>query len=284
MTKRAREGRVPGLRGLVRRIGEARRDRRRGLDAAAREHGARLLQRRRVGHGGAGADRRRVVAGHVGDGEGEHRRRRGRGGEPAAGDAREMLPHGVHLADVGARAQQRAGERAELVEADGRLRQRQQRRPATGHQHEDEVVRGGRGGEGEHALGRARRARVGHGMRGLDDLDAAAGHAMAVARDDQALDAAGVAVMPLDRGGHRGRGLAGAEHQEPARGQRRQVRRHAEARLGGLDGRAEEPLEEGARRRGHGAEPSPAPRGLGTAAATPVPRSAPEVAARAARC
>ena len=53
---------------------------------------------RRVGHGRAGGDHRRIVARHVGDQQGDDPRRRGSGGEPAALDGREMLAHAVHLA------------------------------------------------------------------------------------------------------------------------------------------------------------------------------------------
>ena len=62
-------------------------------------------------------------------------------------------------------------------------------------------------------------------MGRLDDLDALARHGVAVARDDEACQRP-IPVV-LDGSGHRGRGLAGADDNDPALRARRQMRRHA---------------------------------------------------------
>ena len=61
----------------------------------------------------------------------------------------------------------------------------------------------------------------GTGMRGLDDLDALARHAVAVAGDDEPGERA--APVLLERPRHRGRSLARADNDGAALGRRWQV-------------------------------------------------------------
>ena len=79
---------------------------------------------------------------------------------------------------------------------------------------------------------------------------------MAVARDGEAgeplrIDAEVVEIMPLHRGRHRGRRLAGAEAENAPRGRRRQMRRQHPIGMRGRD----RGVEDGAEQRagvGHG--------------------------------
>ena len=72
----------------------------------------------------------------------QHARRLGGDGEASALDGREMLPHRVHLDDVGARLQQRAIDLLLVGQREAGRGQRQQRRGAAGDQAQHEVVRG----------------------------------------------------------------------------------------------------------------------------------------------
>ena len=81
------------------------------IELELRDNGARVGERGRIRHGRSRADRRRIVARHVGDGDGDEPRRIGMARQPAALDAREMFAHRVDLADIGAGAQQRARHR-----------------------------------------------------------------------------------------------------------------------------------------------------------------------------
>src|SRR3546814_8861194 len=76
-------------------------------------------------------------------------------------------------------------------------------------------------------------------MAGLDDLDRPAVDAVTVAGDDEALDRR--REMILDRLGHRGGRLAGADHDRAAAARRgRQMGRDAGGGKGGCDGGVEE--------------------------------------------
>ncbi len=80
--------------------------------------------------------------------------------------------------------------------------------------------------------------RIRHRVRRLDDLDAFARHAMAVARNNQPVERPRPVI--LDRPRHGRRGLAGADDDQPAAVIRRQMRRHAQGRIGGRDGGVEQ--------------------------------------------
>src|SRR5689334_1359348 len=75
-------------------------------------------------------------------------------------------------------------------------------------------------------------------MRGLDDLDLFARHAMTVARDDEPRELTAEPVI-LDRLGHRCRGLACADDDGASLRRLRQKRRHALVRHGPRDGGVE---------------------------------------------
>ena len=181
----------------------------RRFDAVAREHGAGVSEGRRVGHGRPRSDRGRIVAGNVGDQQAHHLGRMGRGSEPAALDRREVLADHIHLADVGATGEKRPVDRLLVREREPLGRQGEQRRAATRDQAQDQIVRSGALGQLEDPPGCGLACGVGDGMRRLDDLDPLAGHGMAVASDDEALERPGPVF--LDRFCHGGGGLAGAE-------------------------------------------------------------------------
>jgi hypothetical protein len=69
---------------------------------ACGEDGACVGEAGRVGDGRAGADDAGVVAGNIGNEKRDDSSRMGRRSEPPALDGGEVLPHRVHLPDVGA--------------------------------------------------------------------------------------------------------------------------------------------------------------------------------------
>ena len=82
---------------------------------------------------------------------------------------------------------------------------------------------------------------VGHGMAGLDHLDAARRHAVAMARGGDADEARRrelerVEIMPLGGRGHRGRALAGGEADHAAFRRGRQMRRENDVGMRGGNG------------------------------------------------
>ena len=213
--------RIAGLRRLVAGSGQMGAHRGRRLDAVAGEDRRGLGEGRRIGDGRSGGDRRRIVAGNVGNDQADHSGRMRRGRQAPALDRREMAADGVHLGDVGAAPEQRGVDRLLVGERNALGRQRQQRRAAARDQAEHEVVRTGGPRDLEHAGGSGAPGLVGDRMRGLDDLDPLAGHGMAVAGDDEA----GQRPRPviLDRLRHGGRGLAGAEDDGASFRRRREV-------------------------------------------------------------
>ena len=210
-----------------------------------REDRQRVGLRRRVGHRRAGGDHREIVARHVGNDQADDAGGRGGDREAAALDRRQMLAHAIHLADMRAAAQQRAIDRLLVGERDVAGGQREQRRAAAGDEAEHEIVRPEALDEFED---RARRpsgpAASGTGWLASTTLMRLRRRAMAVARDDEALERA--APMRLDGGGHRGGGLAGADDDRAPLGRGRQMRRHAKRRRGGVHRRVE-----------HGAQQTP---------------------------
>ena len=212
------------------------------LDAVAGEDRRRVRRRGRVGHGRAAGDHRRVVAGHVGDQQRDGARGPGRGGEPAALDAREMLADAVHLVDRGARAQQRPVDALLVGERQAVGRQGEQGRAAARDQGQDQVVLAQAADQVEDARGRGAARLVGYGVGGLDHLDPLAGGAVAVAGDDQAGELA--RPVPLQRQPHRGRGLAGPHHDGAPARRLGQVGRQHDRGVGGGDRRVEQRAQE----------------------------------------
>ncbi len=97
---------------------------------------------------------------------------------------------------------------------------------------------------------------VGHRVRGLDDLDAAARRAVAVARHHESGQRA--APVLFDRLRHRGRGLAGADHHQPTGAEfvgPWQVRRHAARGLRAGHGGVEHAAQQRGLARHHAAWP-----------------------------
>ena len=111
-----------------------------------------------------------------------------------------------------------------------RRRRRQQRRAAARNQRHHQVV----GAEARHrfhdAPGSEKPGFVGHRMGRLDDLDALAGRAIAVARDHQPVERAVPGQLEGPR--HLRRRLAGADHDGAPRRLRRQVEPDRQRRLG----------------------------------------------------
>ena len=171
----AGEARVAGLGRLLLRLFEMRGDRGGRRDPVMREERARFGEGRGVGHGGAGGDGRRVVAGHVGDGEGDHARRVRRRGEPPALDRRKVAADAVHLADGGAGAEQRAVDLLLVGKRQPRRRQGKQRRAAARDEEQHEVAVGQAAARERQDAPRRRFAGgVGHRVRGFHHLDARA--------------------------------------------------------------------------------------------------------------
>jgi hypothetical protein len=117
--RRAREGGIIRLAALVVGIVERAAHGIVDIELVPGHDRARIGQRGRIGHGGAGGDRGGIVMRHVGD-----RERHDLGGVPAGArqtsalDPRQMLAHDVHLADRRARTQERPVDRLLLRKAD----------------------------------------------------------------------------------------------------------------------------------------------------------------------
>ena len=161
-----------------------------------------------------------------------------RGGEPPALDRGQVLAHAIHLGDVGAGFQQRLVDRLLVGQGQPFARDREQGGGAAGDQAEHEVVCGQALRHRQDAARGLLAGGVRHRVRRLDHLDPLARQAVAVARDDEAGERTGPVL--LDRLGHRGGGLAGAEHDGAALGRRGQVGRENLQRIDRADGRREQ--------------------------------------------
>ncbi len=117
-------------------------DRRRHVDPVTLQDGQGVRRARVLSDRRAGGDHRRVVARHVRDQQADDPRRMGRRRQPPALDGREVLTDDVHLADIGARGQQRLVDRLFLGQRDGARRQGQQRRAAARNQGNHQIVLG----------------------------------------------------------------------------------------------------------------------------------------------
>jgi len=120
----------------------ARRARVRHAHVVAGEDRERLFTRARVRHRGAAGNHRRVVAGHVGDGQRQDGRRPGGGRQPPALHRRQVFAHAVHGTDGRAARKQRAADGLLVRQRDAWRRQRQQRRAAAGDQRDHPVMLG----------------------------------------------------------------------------------------------------------------------------------------------
>ena len=194
---------------------EQRAHRRGHFDAVALEDRERVGAGGRIGHRRAGRDVHRVVARHVGDQQRDHLRRMASRRKPPALDRREVSRTqfiSLMVAPDLSSARLTACLSSSVTSPSGRA---SKRRAAAGDQAQHQIV-------GAQRPARSRRMRVarlqaggvGHRMRRLDDLDALARHAVAVARDHQPVERAG--PMVLDGPRHRRRRLAGADHDQAA--------------------------------------------------------------------
>ena len=179
----AGENRIAGLGrfipGIVERSGHGTGQR----ELEFRNDGARIGQRARIGHGRPRADRRRIVARHVRDRDGDKLRRMCVARQPAAFDAREMFAHRIDLADIGAGTQQRARHRLFVGEGNAGRRRDPVGRGAARHQHQHQIVGGRAVGELECALGGFETGGVGDRMPGLNHVHDLGRPAVAVAGD-----------------------------------------------------------------------------------------------------
>ncbi len=229
----------------------------RHLDAVAVEDRERIGAGGGVGHRRAAGDHGRVVAGHVADRQCHHLRRRAGRRQPAALDARQVLAHAVHLADVGTGLQQLLVDALLVGQRQAFDGQGEQSRATAGNQAQHQIVRCQSAGQGKDALGRLHPGFIGHRMSRLDQFDAfgqpgRARRNVVVARDDQAGQGRIGRPQRLERLRHRAAGLAGAQHQRSALGRRRrQVRTHAGQRKRAFDRHTEEMLQELAWRSSH---------------------------------
>ena len=236
----AGKGRIARLRRLVGRIGQRGHARWRKPYPAPFDDRTGVSERRRVRHGRARGDHPGIVAGHVGDGEGDERCRTAGLGQPAALDLRQVLSHAVDLADAGAAAQQRPRHRLLVGEADALRRQQPVGRAAAGDQRQDEIVRPGASREFDDTGGGFEAAAVGQRVTGLDHLDRRRIERVAVAGDRKPGQAfgrdAGGAIMVDGGSRHRCGGLACGEDDDPALRRLGQMRCKDCRRMGGGDG------------------------------------------------
>ncbi len=141
--------------------------------------------------------------------------------QPSALDAREMLSHRVDLADVGAGAQQRPRHRLLVGERQSLRRRDPVGRRAARQQHQHQIVRPGAVGQARAPARRpASPAASGIGWPASTIGIELGRPAIAVPRHGdagRAVPAASPRNRPLRHLGHRAGGLAGGQHDQPAR-------------------------------------------------------------------
>ncbi len=145
-----------------------------------------------------------------------------------------MFSHAVHLSDGRAALQERLVDALLVGQGHAGRRQGEQCGAAPRNQAQHQIVGGQALHRGENAFGRRLAGGVGHRMRRLDHLDAAARRAMAVARHDQAFERS--RPMILDSLRHRAGGLAGADDNRAPGRRLWQMRRHASLGRSGVHG------------------------------------------------
>ena len=155
-------------------------------------------------------------------------------GEPPALDRRQMPAHAIHLADRRARLQQRAVDGLLVFEREAVQRRNAAATSRRRRSGEHEIVGGEAADRVEDAASRRRRPP----RRAPDAPLRRSRCARTAPRSRSAVTTRPVSVarpMVLDRLRHRRRRLAGADHDEPAFGRRRQMRRQATRRLRRVD-------------------------------------------------
>src|SRR5262249_6549303 len=137
------------------------------------------------------------------------------------------------------------------------------------NEHQHQILRAGGIGEIERLDGRGKTGRVWHRVARLDDAHQAGRTAIAMTGDGETADAAFrhtmlVEIVAFGDLGPRSRGragrLAGGQNDQASGAGRRQMRRQAALRVRGGHRRAEQPVEEGARRCGQGSNSGAAER------------------------
>ena len=178
--------RIARLWRFVGRLGEAQGHVGRRLDCIFCEDGARLGKGRRIWHGQPRADDRRIVAGHVGDGERHNPGGSCSGGEPTTLDGGEMLSHAIDFRNVGAALEERARYHLLVGKSDATRGQRQERRRAARDETDQQIVRTKPLDAIEQTLRRGATSGVGNGVTSLDDFDAVTRYGAPVTGDDHA--------------------------------------------------------------------------------------------------
>ena len=140
--------------------------------------------------------------------------------EPPALDRGQVATHAVHLADAGARLQQRAVDRLLVFERQAPQWRNHQRRTAAGNEAKHDIIFMEPGKRFEQPLRWPFAGCVGNRVRGLDDLDALARYRISVAGHHHARQLARPVILHRLR--HRRGRLAGANHDQAARWRRRQ--------------------------------------------------------------
>jgi hypothetical protein len=186
------------------------------IDFVFRQHLAGFGKCGWVGHGGSRGNHRRIVAWHIGYGQGEQWRRMTSGGEAAAFDRREMFAHAIYLGNIGARAQQRIGDMLLVIECKPRRGQGEQGRAAARNQAQRQIIGTQFLRHFQYACRGGAACRVRHRVRRFDNFDLAGFHSVAVARYHQPIKIA--LPMILDGARHGAAGLAGANHASAALG------------------------------------------------------------------
>ena len=183
--------RVAGLRRLVGGAREMVDDRSRFGDPVFLQHRDGIGEGRGVGHRRSRRDHGGIIAGHVRDDERHELRGVNGGRELSALDRGQVLSNNVHFADRRARSQQGGVHGLFVRKRQAGRGKREQRGAAARDQRDHEIVGAEPLDQRAYAPGRRNAARIGNGMGGLDDLDALARVAVAVARHDQSGEGSG---------------------------------------------------------------------------------------------
>ena len=161
--------------------------------------------------GRAARDDAKVIAGNIGQDIGENRRRARQPGHASTLETGQVLPHGIHPADVQPGAEKGVGGPGLVFEGEAMQRRGKKGRPSAADEHDDDIPV------------RRDTERIRHGLRGTDPPFV--GYGMSCGKDTGAVDRAIVLVVCYGDASN----LAGVTKQVPGPGQ------HGDGRLAECD-------------------------------------------------
>ena len=200
----------------------------------------RLIASGFIRHGRAAGNHRRVIAGNIADGQGQHLRRVTSGGQSSAFDAREVFTHGVHLADRRTTSQQFAVDALLVGQRQAQSRHGQERRTAAGNQTNDQIIFAQTPAQRQQTPGSIHAGLIRHRVGRFHHFYALrqtrrARRRVVVARDHQSFQGRISRPQAFQGMRHGARCLASAKHNGSSARRWRQQSRHIQQRLGTRD-------------------------------------------------